>query len=253
MQSLDRLLTILETVAEADAPPAAVDIAATTGLSLSTVSRLVIDLTRSGLLYRADGDRTYALGPRLFALAHSAISQFDLPALARPVLEAVRDSTGETTSMHVMRGPLRVCVFETRGVHKICRVLSVGTAESLCGSATGRVLLAGASPRERDEILDGWDLTPEDRREQEHLIAAAAERGYALVVDEVIEGITGLSCPVRVANQTLAAISVSGPSWRFTAEVAESYLPELRRAAAEIGARIGSSEPDGAGGALQRI
>jgi DNA-binding IclR family transcriptional regulator len=242
VQSLNRLVTILEAVAAKGPAVSAAQVAESVGLSLSTVSRLMIQLADVGLLHRSARDRRYTLGPRLYALARAADSQIDVTAIARPLLEQLRDATGETASMHVARGRQRVCILEVPSHHAVRRVVRVGMAEPVFGSATGAVLLAARLPHEQAEELDALDVDPAERRRFEALVAHAAETGWALAADAWVPGLTGLSAAVRDGSTTFAAISASGPSSRFTAEIAESHVDTMLRTAEQISAQIGRVE-----------
>src|SRR5262245_57372728 len=100
MQSLDRLVSILETVAISERGLTASEVTKAMGLPMATVSRLMHVLADYDLLQRFGGQREYVLGPRLFALVGAATAQLDLVTVARPHLERVRDATEETTSLH---------------------------------------------------------------------------------------------------------------------------------------------------------
>lgn len=237
MQSLNRLLRILEEVAASKHAPSAVDVAESVGLSLSTVSRLMHVLADEGLLDRAGRDRRYTLGPRLFALAHAA-TQIDLTTIARPFLESLRDVTGETASLHVLRGRQRVCLVEVPSHHPVRRVVPVGLPASLAGSATGAVLLAACSEDRQVEQVDAFRMSAAERSMFEGCIEHARTHGWALVVDEWVPGLTGLSVAVAGGDANIAAISVSGPSARFTKDVALSHLDDVLSAADSISARM---------------
>lgn len=237
MQSLDRLITILERVAERSEPSSAAEVAATTGLSLSTVSRLMLEFAEAGLLHRTDSDRRYTLGPRLYALASRSGERLDLAAIGRPVLERLRDVTGETASLHVLRGRHRVCIVEAASHQPLRQVVPVGHVEPVDASATGAVLLAEQPEGERRDVLAA--LEPGARAAFADRLAEAHANGWALVADEWVSGLCGLSAAVRGGDGTCAAVSVSGPSSRFTRAVALGHRDDILAAARSIAARLG--------------
>ena len=242
MQSVDRLISVLESVAANGAASSAAEVADETGLSLSTVSRLMIAFADAGLLHRSHRDRRYTLGPRLYALARAAGSQLDAVTVARPLLEQLRDVTGETVSLHVLRGHQRVCIAEVPSLHEVRRVVPVGHAEPVLGSATGAVLLAGRPLEEQQSDLDAIGPAPAERQRFEPLLAHARKHGWVIVSDGFVAGLTGLSAAVSDSGGTSMAISVSGPTVRFPREVALSHVDEVQRAAQTIAATI---FPDG--------
>jgi DNA-binding IclR family transcriptional regulator len=241
VQSLDRLVTILETIAHDGPSLSAAEVAQTTGLSLSTVSRLMIQLAEAGLLHRSEPSRRYVLGPRLYALARAADDQIDVTVVARPLLEQLRDETGETCSMHVLRGDQRICTIEVPSMHSVRRVVPVGLAEPVVGSATGAVLLAARGAEERRAVLDRLDVRGSERRQFEAVVAHAEQTGWALVTDDWVAGLTGLSVEVPEGDGSVAAISISGPSHRFTQDFASAHLERALDVAAEISTRVGGA------------
>lgn len=244
MQSLDRLLRVIETVAANTHGSSAAEVAESAGLSLSTVSRLMHELADEDVLTRSERDRRYTLGPRLFALARAA-THVDLATTARPFLERLRDLTEETASLHVKRGHQRVCLAAAPSRHPVHRVVPPGLTADLGGSATGAVLLSGSSDDEQREQIDALHLPTAERAAFQARINHARASGWALVVDDWVPGLTGLSAAVPGADTTLAALSVSGPSARFAHDTALSHLDDILHAAHSISARIIGEQSNG--------
>ena len=241
MQALHRLITILELVAANRAPSGAAEVAVKMGLPLSTVARLMRQLADEGLLHRSSRDGRFTLGPRLYALARAATSQLDIAELARPIMEELRDVTGETTSLHVLRGTQRVCIAEVQSHHELRRVVPAGLPQPLEGTATGEVLLAGSPAPERQAAIDASGLSARERAALEERLERTRAEGYALA-DDWVDGLTGISVAVRDSEVTVAALSVSGPSSRFNREVAMGHLAATREAARLLSARLGEAD-----------
>lgn len=243
MQSLDRLLRILEAVSGNSQPSSVTEVTEQVGLSISTVSRLMRVLADADLLHQSEVDRRYTLGPRLFALAHAAEQNLDLTALVRPVLTRLRDITGETASFHVMRGSQRVCLVEVPSRHEVRRVVPVGLTHDLDGGATAAVLLSGLSPERTRELLAGFKTRGADLNSLNKHIEHARTHGWVHVADEWVKDLASVSAAVWRADSVFGAISVSGPQSRFSDEVALSHVPAISAAAAEVSARIGGAPP----------
>jgi DNA-binding IclR family transcriptional regulator len=66
------------------------------------------------------------------------------------------------------------------------------------------------------------------------------EQGWASTIDELEVGLTALAAPLRDgARRVVAAVSVSGPSYRLTPESFGRIAPALVEGADEISARLG--------------
>src|SRR5690606_7000068 len=100
-QTLVRGLEILDAVA--DGPKTIADIAAATGLTYSTVHRIVSVLQENRYL-KAESVREFALGPRLIELGFAAYSRTDLVRVARPLLDALSRETRDTVHLARLDG-----------------------------------------------------------------------------------------------------------------------------------------------------
>lgn len=238
MQSLQRFLDILETVARSERGVGAADVAKAVDLPIATVSRLMHVLTDYGLLHRPPGGREYLLGPRLFALVSTAMAQPDLISLARPYLELLRDTTQETASLHIRRGTHRVCILEVPSHHKVRRVVPIGMAEQLGASATGAVLLSGMPEEERGQLLADLDLDRERRELVDEEIGRVAANGWVLSADRWVAGLCSISAAIDRGGERVAALSVSGPLDRFTREKAGEQATALLDAAHHISTQL---------------
>lgn len=195
---LDKAVSVLDAV-EAG-PLTLAGLVETTGLSRATAHRLAVALEVHGLLGR-DGAGRFVLGPRLSGL--------DLPALARPALEALRDTTGESAQLYVRRGDRRLCVASLESPHGLRTIVPVGASLPLDVGSAGKVL----------------------RADEESL-----QRGWAQSVEERERGVASVSAPVRDATgEVVAAVSVSGPVERTTRAPGRRYASAVLEAAAEVG------------------
>lgn len=238
MRSLQRVMRILETVARSNEPVGAARVTEATGLSLSTVSRLMQDLAGEAMLVRSARDGTYELGPKLFELARDGSRNADPVTAVRPLLRELRDVTEETTSLHVRNQGRRVCVAEVQSTHEVRRVVPLGLALPLIGTATGEILLAGAPEQEREREISESGLSATEEEGLRSRLQRLREQGWALVSDESLKGVTGLSVAVVDQGVTIAALSVSGPSDRFTEDVALSHLATVREFARRVEDRM---------------
>ena len=190
---LDKAVSVLDAVEAA--PRSLAGLVEATGLSRATAHRLAVALEAHRLLARDAGGR-FVLGPRLTGL--------DLPAVARPALEALRDATGESAQLYVRRGDRRLCVLSLESPHGLRTIVPVGMSLPLDVGSAGKVL--------RGDV-EYWAESVEER-----------ERGVASV-----------SAPVRDGRGvTVAAVSVSGPVERTTRSPGRRYAGAVVAAARRI-------------------
>jgi DNA-binding IclR family transcriptional regulator len=226
MQALERILAILESTSRTASAVSPVKVAEETGLSLSTVVRLMQSLADEDVLIRSAETGQYRIGPRLIGIVSRATQSFDYRVAAQPLLEKLRDSTQETASLHLLQGSRRVCLAAAYTTQPFGRIVPIGLPFPLAGSAAGHALLSQLDPVAFElllgEICDG--------AEAEAVRASVAEvrrQGYAESVNQSVAGVHGIAVPVG-GEPGLGCVSVSGPSSRFDDAAVAVALPQLR-------------------------
>jgi DNA-binding IclR family transcriptional regulator len=223
---IDRAAAVLSAVEDGARSLGAIQ--AATGLTRSTTHRLVTSLEDHGFLFRVGG-LGYALGPRLLGLASAAMRELPLRELARPALERLARSTGESAQLYVRDGDRRICVDTVESDRELRTIVDVGASLPLTKGSAGKVFLAWGPGPQAEEI--------DDRLSQQ--IATTRRRGWADSVGEREEGVASVSAPVfGPANELLAAISVSGPASRLAPLRARNYAPAVLDAAREVAATL---------------
>jgi DNA-binding IclR family transcriptional regulator len=190
-----------------EGPRSLAELVAATGLARATAHRLATACEVHGLVARDEQGR-FVLGPTLGRLA--AAGGTSLAALAAPVLEELRDVTGESVQLYVRRGEERVCVVSLESPHSLRTMVGVGAVLPLARGSAGRVLSGEASSA-------GWIASVEER-----------EPGVASVSAAVMDRRRGE--PGRV----VAAVSVSGPVERTTRSPGERYGDAVLLAATRL-------------------
>lgn len=226
-------MALLEAVAESPDPLSATAIAERTSFPLSTVSRLLNQLTDEGLLLRPGNDATYVLGARIIQLARRGVDRFSLPVVAQPILDRLRDELQETVSLHVKTQSLRVCIASAQSRQQVARIVPVGQSMPILPAATGEVLLSNTTGGELARILES---TPElDSATELTRLAQTRERGWSIISNDAMIGLTAIAVGVKDAQgRTVAALSCSGPSVRFKVEQGSAAFDAVIEAARKI-------------------
>ncbi|HEY8202654.1 MAG TPA: IclR family transcriptional regulator [Actinomycetota bacterium] len=217
---VDKSVAILAALAERG-PLSLAGLVAATGISRPTAHRLAMALEAHRLARRDDAGR-WALGIRLAAWG-SVAAGAGLVETARPVLERLRDATGESAQLFVREGDRRVCVASLDRPSGLRNTVPVGAALPLELGSGGKVLLAWAPDSARFVRAD-----PEE-------LAAIRQRGWAASVAEREVGVASVSAPVLDGSgRALASVGVSGPIDRLSREPGPRYAPTVVAAAREI-------------------
>jgi len=223
---LDKAVAILAALAE-QGPLSLAGLVEATGLSRPTAHRLAAALEAHRLVGR-DGAGRYRLGLRLLGWAGAVSAELGLVEAARPVLEALRDQTGESAQLFVRDGDSRLCVAASERPAGLRDTVPVGAVLPIDRGSGGKVLLAFGGDASRFSRMDGEELD------------AVRRRGWAASVAEREEGVCSVSAPVLDAGGRIhAALGVSGPVNRLGRQPGKRLAEPVMAAARELERRAG--------------
>lgn len=244
VESLARGLTVLTAFGRGHAEPNLTAVADATGLPRATARRSLITLTHLGYVDH-DGP-LFRLTPRVLELGFAHLSGLTLAEIAQPHLVELVGRVHDSASMAVLSGDDIQYIARVPTVRIMSVNITVGTRFPAYATAMGRVLLSGLPAPERAERLARTGFEPLTR----HTVTSAARLGeildraagddYALVDEELEEGLRSVAVPVRDRTGTVvAAVNVSMHASRGTAAHArDELLPPLRDTAARIEADL---------------
>ena len=242
VQSVDRAITILELLAREEA--GITEIAAELGVHKSTASRLVHTL-RSRRLVEQHGDRgRFSLGMGMMRFTGAVAGQLDIVQIGNPVCEELAERLGETVNVAVLDSTDTINVSQARGASAVAAQNWIGQRTPSHATASGKALLAFASPDELDDLLteELVSYTPRtvtDPEELREVLKKAAEDGYATCFEELEPGLHAIAVPVFGAGQdAIAAISAAGPAYRLSKKRIPEVVEELRLGARDLSGRM---------------
>jgi len=233
VRSVRRALEILSLLNEEQAVVSFRKLQEDTKLARTTLIRMLATLEDSGLLWEV-GNHRYAPGPGLLRWAKLASRAWELPADSQRALRRLTETTGETASIWVRQGKHRVCVAQHESQQALRHVVRVGREGPLLAAATGRVLVRDLSEQEVTKLCaeaPGRIGVPEVERWQSEVL----EHGFAATHGEREDGLSVLAVPLTDEHgRVLAALTVAGPTDRFTDARVTQYLAAVHEAAHTI-------------------
>lgn len=242
--SLARGLTVLTAFGAGRRELTLTAVAEATGQARATARRALITLAHLGYVTADAG--AFRLTPRVLALGYAPLSRLRLPQIARPHLAALAERVRDATALAVLDGS-EVRYTARVPARRIMSVeIAVGTRYPAHATAVGQVLLAALPATERAALLahaEPRPLTPHTTTDRTALAAAldsVAARGYALVDQELEEGLRSIAVPLHDrSGRAVAAVEVALHTGRRSArECVAEVLPELRAAADAITADL---------------
>jgi len=246
VQSLDRGLAVIRAFGPDRERLSLSEVARATGLTRAATRRFLLTLVQLGYM-RNDG-REFSLRPRVLELGYAYLSGLALPEIAAPHLEELVAKVRESSSVSVLDGDHIVYVARVPTKRIMTVAISVGTRFPAYATSMGRVLLAGMSPDSFEDYLSRADLaaltgrTVTDPGQFRQIIREVDRLGYAIVDQELEEGLRAIAAPIRGSGgMVTAAINVSAHASRVSmAGMRTDLLPALLETAARIEADLRS-------------
>jgi len=251
VQSVDRALLIIETLSEDDEGYRLTDLAVRTGLSPSTVHRLLATLEKRRFVQFDRDESMWHIGAQSFAVGSTFLRRRNFVTQALPYLRRLRDQTRETANLAVVDDGAMVVLTRVESREIMRSVTKVGGRVPMVASGLGKALLSTYSEEDVFAIIQREGMP---RLTSKSIVRAGElckslhdirQQGYS-VDDE--EALIGLRCVSAVVyddcSEPLAAISVSGKASR----VPNDRLPVLgklvQEVAAELTKALGGTMPD---------
>lgn len=250
VQAIERAHQIVQVISQSSRGMGVSEISNKVGLPKGTVHRILSTLLRLGYVRQDLETKTYYLGLRFLELGNLAASQIDLRKISEPLLRQLANRTKETVHMVVLDHDEVIYIEKIEsdsdlgGLKMASRVGARNPAHSC---AVGKVLLSFFSEEEIDRFIRVKGLP----KRTENTITSAEEfkrhlrmvrkLGYAVDDEENEQGIRCVAAPIfDEKRKPIAAISISGPSFRVTKELIESKLKdEVISTAREISKKMG--------------
>jgi DNA-binding IclR family transcriptional regulator len=219
-------------------------------LDAATVYRFVYTLEHLGYVRRDPVTRCYWLSSRVLMLSRAVDAPNELRTLARPFLEELAQTTGETVELAARDGEQIVVVDTLESRQRVAVRGWVGRHLPLYCTAQGKVLLAHLTPESLSLLLASIKLeahgpnTLTTRAALEKELKRTAKRGYGLNDNEMNIGIQAIAAPIRgPGEEVVAALGIAMPIGRMTLSEMETALAEVVMVAAgKIGEALGYRE-----------
>lgn len=234
MGGLAKGLAVIETFTAERPRQSIAEVAAASGLDRATARRCLLTLAHQGY---ADYDgKFFTLTPRVLRLGTACLAAMPLPQLVQPLLDALSEQLGESSSVSILDGADIVYVARAAQKKVMSIALMPGSRLPAYCTSMGRVLLA-ALPGDQARALLSESLLP--ARTSHTLTAPEAilselgrvkNQGYALIDQEVEMGLRSIAVPLFNARGiTVAAVNVGVPATQVgVEELVPLYFEALR-------------------------
>lgn len=231
-------MAVLDLITGADEPLRFSDILALSGEPRGTLHRHLKYLVDEGLA-EIGADGRYCAGLRLLTLASRAWSQNDIRRIARPHLEALQQSTGETVHLGILKGTGIVYLDKVEGQQAIRMHSQIGNVSPVYCTGIGKAALSILPPAEMKALISLLEFkryTENTIYNTADLVDALAEvknKGYALDMEEHEPGIRCIAMALPFKGQ-LGGVSITAPVFRTDQEQLVAWHGVLGKAVSGI-------------------
>ena len=244
LSTLERGLSVLRAFGRDNPQMTLSEVAEITDLSPAAARRCLNTLVKLG--YVAKHRRHFLLRPEVMSFASAYLDSMSLGELVRPHLQAVRDETGDSSSLAVLSGYDILYLVHVSTNRMVRLAAGVGTRYPAYATSLGRAMLAFEHDDVRNHYLDSGTFTSftehtiTGRADLRRLFADVRKQGYAATQDELDYGLISIAVPILdESGRSMAAINCSTSTSRVSKdELIRTRLPILRDAARHIEAAL---------------
>ena len=221
------------------------------GLSKTKTFRILATLEKHRLVEREESG-AYRLGIRFLSFGRHVEKELSLLEASRSVMDWLVQETRESVFLGVLDGGEALCVGMRESPQSLRFSVEVGQRVPLYLGGVPKVLLAFLPEQEREMYLENMQfepITPHTITSVHKLRAVLQQirrQGYAVTADDLDEGVHSIAAPIRDHHgQVIAAISIAGPSNRFTEDRIRRYIELVQEGAAQISRALGNQGAQG--------
>ena len=242
IQVIERMMKLLDVLADYHDPVSLKQLALSTGLHPSTAHRILAAMAVSGFVERADPG-TYRLGIRLLELGNLVKSRLNIRDVAAPFMQQLHEQIGEAINLGIRHEDEIVYIERTSSGRSLVRVVYlVGGRAPLHLTSVGKLFLAEDTPEKVRAYAKRTSLPGKTHTSLTSLTALEKEldkiRRHAVAFDNE-EAEVGLKCVAAPIHddegKLIAGLSVSAPVDRHKPE----WVQQVKATADEISHALG--------------
>ena len=242
IQVVERMMNLLDALAEHEESCSLKTLAEQTSLHPSTAHRILNDMVACRLVERGDGG-SYRLGLRLLELGNLVKARLSVREAAALPMRALHKLTGETVNLSVRQGDEIVYIdraYSERSGMQVVR--AIGGRAPLHLTSVGKLFLASDDPNQVRAYATRTGLSGHTRnsitdlRKLESALSNVNQLGHASDNEELELGVSCLAAGILDdTGKLVAGLSLSAPTDRIQAD----WLKALQDTALQISKGMG--------------
>ncbi|MFA5577119.1 MAG: IclR family transcriptional regulator [Tissierellaceae bacterium] len=249
VQSVDRTLSILEVLSDYKEGLGTTEIGEKVNLHKSTVHRLLATLIYKGYVVQDKTTNKYKMTLKLFELGNKAIADIDMLSTSKIYTKKLMESLNEVVHLVIRDNTDIVYIDKVEADNTIRMASNIGKRAPLYCTSVGKAMMAYMEEELVEEIWDKSDIvklttnTIVDFNIFRKELKEIGQKGYAEDDEENEIGVRCVGAPVfNYRGEIEGAISISGPTIRFTKDKVEEFGEEVKKYAKKISRELGYRE-----------
>ncbi|MEI6611874.1 MAG: IclR family transcriptional regulator [Betaproteobacteria bacterium] len=237
----EKVLLILETIAQSEFPLTLEIISTSTHLAKPTAFRLLNTLVAQGFIERDPNGRRFQPSAKLRILGINILSVDSIRSQRVAVMKRLVEKIGETCNFNILDGNKVMYLDRVETSAPIRLHVDLGMRVPLHCTASGKLFLSGMTELQVQRSLGDAPFesyTPNTITNYEKLfpeLEKIRKNGYALDESAFLEGFIGIAVPViNSKHKTFATITAHGPAPRMQEKSIDFYINPLKQAAKDI-------------------
>lgn len=242
IQVIERMISLLDTLARHPDPVSLKELSRITGLHPSTAHRILNDMVLTRFVDRAEPG-SYRLGMRLLELGNIVKSRLSVREAALDFMRTLHRKTQQTINLSVRQGDEIVYIdraFSERSGMQVVR--AIGGRGPLHLTSTGKLFLSIDEPKAVRAYATRTGLTGHNKNsitdltKLERELSLVRARGYARDNEELELGVRCIAAGIRDdSGKLIAGLSISAPADRLQ----DDWVDDLVQTANQISATMG--------------
>ncbi len=241
IQPVENALNIMELFLKFRKDLGVSEMAKLAGLNVSTAHHLATILVDRGYLKQKQARGPYSLGFKYLEFGSALQTHLQLRDVANPILEKLSIKVGESVNLAVMDSNEVVYIECIESFQNLRTFTKLGNRVSLYATGVGKIFLAYMETSKIGDYFDSTKLrsrtnnTITDVEALKKELKRIVKQGYAIDNEEMEIGIKCLASGVwNWEGNIIAAMSISGPSSRLTAQRITELIPLIKHSSLEI-------------------
>lgn len=241
VRAVVRAIDILKSFEHAKGAMSVAEIQKHVPLSRPTLYRLIDTLISTGMLFSEGEPQRLRLGRVAARLGQLWASQFDVGAVAKPILDELRDRTGESCGLFKIQNDRQYCILESRSRHQLTMTRGIGELMDGFHGASGKAILAWMPTDEALRIAK--ESSPKGSKPiTKKELQTVRDVGYALSKGAILKGATSVAAPVfDRSGHVFGSLAVFGPDARLKNGALTKATEMVKSAAKEMSTQFGAS------------